>query len=345
MKKERKMKWDKVNIKLSDNKIVSAQAPVIISASRATDIPAFYSKWFIHRLKENYLKWINPFNNKPLYISFENTRLIVFWSKNPKPMIKYLDFLNKRNINYYFQFTLNDYEKEKFEAKVPSLEQRIETFKILSKKLGKKRVIWRFDPLILTDKIDIEELLKRIKTIGNELKDYTNKLVISFVDISIYKKVSRNLKHENINYKEWSIDLMKEFAKGIQDITKDWNIQIVTCSEKINLENYGIIHNKCIDDDLIIELFNNDKKLMDFLGVEIKERDLFTPQRQIIKTKKLKDKGQREACGCIISKDIGQYNTCPYGCVYCYANASKEIAKRNFQMHLKNPYSETIKGD
>jgi len=338
------MKWDKINIKLPDNKIVSAQAPVIISASRATDIPAFYSKWFIHRLKENYLKWINPFNNKPLYISFENTRLIVFWSKNPKPMIKYLDFLNKRNINYYFQFTLNDYEKEKFEAKVPSLEQRIETFKILSKKLGKKRVIWRFDPLILTDKIDIEELLKRIKTIGNELKDYTNKLVISFVDISIYKKVSRNLKHENINYKEWSIDLMKEFAKGIQDITKDWNIQIATCSEKINLENYGIIHNKCIDDDLIIELFNNDKKLMDFLGVKIEERNLFNP-RQIIKTKKLKDKGQREACGCIISKDIGQYNTCPYGCVYCYANASKEIAKRNFQMHLKNPYSETIKGD
>jgi len=339
------MQWKKEKIIIDNGLEVEAQTPVIISASRSTDIPTFYSDWFINRWEAGYLKWINPFSGKPLYVSFKNTRLVVFWTKNPRPMFKYLDYMNENIPNYYFQYSLNDYDIEGFEAKVASVENRIKTFKELSDRLGKKRVIWRFDPLILTDTIDVNELLRRVKNIGDQLKNYTEKLVFSFVDIGIYKKVKNNLKKENVNYIEWTLERMNEFAKGISEINRDWGLKLGTCSEKIDLDKYGIIHNKCIDDDLMIDIFNHDKELMNFLGVEIEEPTLFETERKIVKKRNLKDKGQREDCGCVMSKDVGQYNTCPHECNYCYANTSKEIAKKNYKLHLENPNSETIKGE
>ena len=335
------MQWQKEKIKLDNNTTVDAQAPIIISASRSTDIPTFYSDWFISRWEAGYIKWTNPFNGQPLYVSFKNTRLVVFWTKNPRPMFKHLDYLDKNIPNYYFQFSLNDYDKEKYEAKVPSVESRIKTFKELSQRLGKKRVVWRYDPLILTKDIDVNELLRRVKNIGDQIHEFTEKLVFSFVDIDIYKKVENNLKKEDVPYIEWTTQNMEEFAKGISQINKDWGLQLGTCSEKIDLDKYGIVHNKCIDDDLMIDLFSHDSQLMDFLGVEIKQPDLFS-NGEIIKTRNLKDKGQREDCGCIMAKDIGQYNTCPHECNYCYANTSKEIAKKNYKRYLENPSSESI---
>ncbi len=335
------MQWEKEKITLSDGAEVEAQAPVIISASRSTDIPTFYADWFISRWKAGYLKWINPFNGKPLYVSFKNTRCVVFWTKNPKPMFKHLDFLDKNIPNYYFQFSLNDYDKENFEAKVPSVDSRIKTFIELSNRLGKKRVVWRYDPLILTDTIDISELLRRVKNIADQLKSYTEKLVFSFVDIDIYKKVENNLKKEGINYIEWTPELMDEFAQGLYELNKEWKLQLGTCSEKIDLEKYNIVHNKCIDDDLMVELFGEDEKLMEFLGVKVEQANLFS-DGTVTKTKKLKDKGQREDCGCIMSKDIGQYNTCPHECNYCYANTSKELAKKNYQNYLESKNNESI---
>ena len=335
------MQWQKEKIKIDNNTTVDAQAPIIISASRSTDIPTFYSDWFVSRWEAGYIKWTNPFNGQPLYVSFKNTRLVVFWTKNPRPMFKHLDYLDKSIPNYYFQFSLNDYDKEKYEAKVPSVESRIKTFKELSQRLGKKRVVWRYDPLILTKDIDVNELLRRVKNIGDQIHEFTEKLVFSFVDIDIYKKVENNLKKEDVPYIEWTTQNMEEFAKGISQINKDWGLQLGTCSEKIDLDKYGIVHNKCIDDDLMIDLFSHDSQLMDFLGVEIKQPDLFS-DGEIIKTRNLKDKGQREDCGCIMAKDIGQYNTCPHECNYCYANTSKEIAKKNYKRYLENPSSESI---
>ena len=335
------MQWQKEKIKIDNNTTVDAQAPIIISASRSTDIPTFYSDWFVSRWEAGYIKWTNPFNGQPLYVSFKNTRLVVFWTKNPRPMFKHLDYLDKSIPNYYFQFSLNDYDKEKYEAKVPSVESRIKTFKELSQRLGKKRVVWRYDPLILTKDIDVNELLRRVKNIGNQIHEFTEKLVFSFVDIDIYRKVENNLKKEDVPYIEWTTQNMEEFAKGISQINKDWGLQLGTCSEKIDLDKYGIVHNKCIDDDLMIDLFSHDSQLMDFLGVEIKQPDLFS-DGEIIKTRNLKDKGQREDCGCIMAKDIGQYNTCPHECNYCYANTSKEIAKKNYKRYLENPSSESI---
>lgn len=335
------MQHYKQEITLPDGTSAEAQTPVVISASRSTDIPAFYSDWFIKRWEAGYLKWTNPFNGKPLYVSFANTRAVVFWTKNPRPMFKYLDYLDKNIPNYYFQFSLNDYDKEGYEGKVSSVESRIKTFKELSHRIGKKRVVWRFDPLILTDEIGIDELLRRVKKIGDELKDYTQKLVFSFVDIGIYKKVQSNLNKEQVPYIEWTPKLMDEFASKLSNLNKSWCLELGTCSEKIDLDKYNIVHNKCVDDDLMIDLFSEDKELMDFLGVKIEQADLFS-DGEVTKIKKLKDKGQREDCGCIVAKDIGAYNTCPHECNYCYANASKELAKRNYQKYLENPNSESI---
>ncbi len=339
------MSLSSIKITNEAGEVVNAQAPVIISASRSTDIPAFYADWFIERWQKGYVKWKNPFNGTYLYVSFQNTRAIVFWSKNPNPMFKHIDFLNERIKNYYFQYSLNDYEKEGYEGMVPKLQTRIDIFKKLSDRIGKEKVIWRFDPLMITQDIDVNELLERVNKIGDQLKNYTCKFVFSFADIANYKKVESNLKKEKIPYKEFTPDDMIAFAKGLQRLNESWGLEIGTCAENAPLEEYGIIHNKCIDDDLFIKLFNNDKKLMDFLGVEIVEPDLFNPQKRIIKKKQLKDKGQRALCGCMISKDIGQYNTCPHECIYCYANTSIDIAKSNFEKFRANTNSETITGE
>ena len=337
------MSWSKIQIKQNDGKLVDAQAPVIITASRSTDIPAFYADWFIHRLKAGYVKWKNPFNGVPLYVSFEKARLIVFWTKNAEPMMKHLDYLDERQLNYYFQFTLNDYDAEKLEPNVPNVSERIETFQRLAEQITKEKVIWRFDPLILTDKIGVDELLGKVENIGNQLKGYTQKLVFSFADIKIYKKVQNNLRSNSIPYQEFTERTMNEFAEGLQRLNENWHLELATCAEKIPLEKYGIVHNKCVDDDLMIKLFNQDKVLMDFLGVRIMPPDMFNPKGSIEKIRNNKDKGQRQFCGCIISKDIGEYNTCPHLCEYCYANSNKNIALANWNLHKQNPNNETIK--
>lgn len=337
------MNWNKTEIVIESGEKVVAQTPVIVSASRSTDIPTFYADWFVERWKAGYVKWKNPFNGVASYVSFKDTRAVVFWTKNPKPMLKHLDFFDEAIKNYYFQFSLNDYDNEGFENKVPRVESRINTFKELSNRIGKDRVVWRFDPLMLTKYLSVKELLKRIEQIGNEISPYTSKLVFSFADISIYSKVESNLKKEQIEYLEFSLDTMIEFAEGLKKLNANWNLDLATCAEKFDLIKYGIKHNKCIDDDLMIKLFSHDKDLMKFLGVEFSDASLFESGK-IEKTKNKKDKGQREACGCIMSKDIGEYNTCPHECVYCYANTSKELAIKNYKSHIANPFAETITG-
>lgn len=197
------MKHQTISIRNDSETEVLAQAPLIISASRATDIPAFYIDWFFRRLAKGYVRWRNPFSGQDSYVSFRNTRFIVFWSKNPAPLIPYLPMLKERGIGCYVQFTLNDYEAERLEPNVPPLMQRIDTFRRLADALGIGGVVWRFDPLVLTDKITIDSLLEKIAHIADALVGYTEKLVFSFADIESYKKVSRNLRLSGINYREW----------------------------------------------------------------------------------------------------------------------------------------------
>lgn len=319
--------WNKIQITRENGELVDAQAPIIISASRSTDIPAFYSDWFFHRLKVGYSAWNNPFNNTRSYISYDNTRFVVFWSKNPKPLLNHLDELKERGIGCYIQYTLNDYEKEGLEKGVPPLEERIDTFKQLVDKLGEGSVIWRFDPLLLTNTIGLYELLEKVENVGDKLKGYTEKLVFSFADIAVYKKVANNLTANGVQYKEWTEEEMDDFARWLSELNQKWGYVLATCGEKIPLEQYGIQHNKCVDDELIRRLAPNDDKLMAFLGKNSSH-----------------DKGQRMFCGCIMSKDIGEYNTCPHLCEYCYANSNKQTAVLNWKRHQQKPFGEMITG-
>lgn len=358
---------DKIQITLDSGVSAEAQAPVIVSASRSTDIPAFYADWFFARLRRGYSAWTNPFNGVTSYVSYSRTRFIVFWSKNPRPLLEHLDYLKEKNIQCYIQYTLNDYEREGLEKGVPPLAQRIETFKLLVDKLGKGRVIWRFDPMILTDRISVSDLLDKVRNIGDQLKDYTETLVFSFADIASYRKVKANLVKNGINYTEWDEALMNEFAEKLSAMNHErgWNFHLATCGEKIDIEQYGIEHNRCVDDDLMIRFAYHDKELMDFLKVDVKriqpsvpsmfeefdnqpvipsDAIMLTPELYAVKKKNNKDSGQRQFCGCIVSKDIGQYNTCPHLCEYCYANTSKEAAVANWKRHKNNPNSEKIIG-
>lgn len=336
---------EKLFIQRENGEIVPAQFPVIVSASRSTDIPGFYSDWFLHRLKVGYSAWTNPFNGVKHYVSYRDTRLIVFWSKNPESLLKQgglLDYLKEKGINTYIQYTLNDYVAEGLEKGVPAIERRIDTFKRLVDCLGFGKVIWRFDPLILTDRISIDDLIKKAERIGNALKGYTEKMVFSFADIAAYRKVRANLVSNNIRYREFGVPDMLRFAAGIQRLNHNWGYTLATCGEKIDIDTYGIVHNKCIDDDLMIKYFSDDIRLMEFLGIEITGGDLFNPERTVIKHRNNKDKGQRRYCGCIVSKDIGEYNTCAHLCEYCYANSSKEVAMKHLLEHKSNPFGETI---
>lgn len=335
---------------------MEAAAPVIISASRSTDIPAFYARWFINRLKAGYCIWYNPFNQQPMYISFKNTKIVVFWTKNPEPMIEYLPELDKREIHYYFHVTLNDYEREGFEPNVPPLQHRIEVFKRLSDKIGKEKVIWRFDPLVLTDQLTPRQLLTKIYHIGNQLKWHTDKLVFSFIDIKNYRKVQNNLvketpffTRENVNTAEPEGEKRMELVDGLAKLRdhwkgEGWNLALATCAEAIDLKSYGIEHNRCIDGKLMEHIFSDDQDLVYYLrtGKLLETSDGLFRSELIIpeKGKDLKDKGQRKTCGCIVSKDIGMYNTCRHFCVYCYANTSRKLVLTNKGKH--NDDSESI---
>ncbi len=347
----------KLPLLLPSGETVPAQAPVIVSASRSTDIPAFYCDWFFHRLKVGYSVWTNPFNGVKMYVSYANTRFIVFWSKNPHPLLEHLEELEERGIKCYVQYSLNDYVSEGLERNVPPLDFRINTFKRLVDRLGKGGVVWRFDPLVLTDDINIDRLLQKIENIGNQLVGYTEKLVFSFADIAMYRKVKANLDASSVKYHEWTDEQMAEFAERLVALNQSngWNFELATCGEKNSFP--GVAHNHCVDDALMIRRAYQDKELMQFLKAEthpMPQPDLFgdtapLPADAILLPNGLyatrgdnRDKGQREFCGCMKSKDIGQYNTCIHQCLYCYANTSVESAMKNYQKHKDNPLGETI---
>lgn len=277
---------------------------MIISASRRTDIPAFYSDWFLNRIKEGFALVRNPMNFRQvskINLSPEVVDCIVFWTKNPQPMINKLSKLD--GYNYYFQFTLNSYDKT-IETNLPEKSALIKTFKELALMIGRDKVIWRYDPIFLTDKFDIKYHVKWFEYLAKELSGYTKKCVISFLDM--YKKTERNLK--GINLLSMNEEQMKEIAFHLSFIAKKYDLQLEACCEEIDLTEYNIKAGKCIDDELISKIIG--KKL------DIK-----------------KDPNQRLSCRCVQSIDIGAYNTCRHRCLYCYANFNTGLVDKNVRLH------------
>ena len=287
---------------------------MILSVSRRTDIPAFYSDWFFNRLREGFVCVRNPMNIhqvSKIMLSPEVIDCIVFWSKNPRPMLSRLDEL--KDYMYYFQFTINAYDRG-FEVGVPKKEGIINTFKELSEKIGPKRVIWRYDPILLTEKMDKEYHYRYFEEIAKRLEGYTTTCVISFVDL--YKKTQSNLK--DTQAREPSFKEMLEMAARLFLIANKYGITIQTCAEEIALDSVGVKHGKCIDNALIEDL----------LGVKL-----------VVS----KDPNQRKECGCVQSIDIGEYNTCAHGCKYCYANFKESVVLQKRAMH--DPSSPLLVGN
>jgi len=280
---------------------------VIISASRRTDIPAYYSEWFFNRIKEKFVSVRNPMNMRQISVINLNPELvdcIVFWSKNPKPMIDNLQLI--KDYNYYFQFTLNPYEPD-VEARLPPKAEIVETFKKLSDTIGPQKVIWRYDPILINSKYNTAYHIEKFEKLSAVLKGYTEKTTFSFIDF--YKKIAENISLLGVT--EISTEEKNIIADNFSKIAKNNNFTIDTCAEDIDLSGYGITHACCIDDRLISKITGYN------LLVE-------------------KDKNQRFECGCVKSIDIGEYNSCPNGCVYCYANYSDKIVEKNIEKHIRS---------
>lgn len=278
---------------------------MVISASRRTDIPAFYSEWFMNRVRAGYLVTRNPMNaDQLLRIKLDPNIVdcIVFWTKNPIPMIPRLDEL--RNYCYYFQFTLTGYGRD-IERNLPDKKEKlIPAFQTLSRKIGKEKVIWRYDPILINDHYTMEYHKSAVKQIAETLNGYTEKCVFSFVDG--YARNSKAL--QSLGVREMTSVQMQEIAVYIRDVAAANGMAAATCAEKIDLDSLGIKHNACIDKALIERL----------TGGKIRDTK-----------KNTKDSGQRAECMCMLSKEVGTANTCSNGCVYCYANYSTDSVKKS----------------
>ena len=265
---------------------------MILSVSRRTDIPAFYSEWFLNRIKEGFLYVRNPLNPHQISridLSPEVVDCIVFWTKNPANMMERLGDLEP--YPYYFQFTLTGYGKD-MEPNLPDKrEVLIPTFRKLSERIGKERVIWRYDPVLVNGRYTLSYHVRAFGEIADSLADHTRKVVISFVDM--YAKLRQNAR--TFGFGEVASEDMAYLAGEMARIAREHGLAIESCAEQADLQAVGVRHGSCIDQRLIEKL----------TGCSLSGG---------------KDRNQRKECGCLESIEVGTYDTCLNGCRYCYAN-------------------------
>lgn len=272
---------------------------MIISASRRTDIPALYPQWFMNRLREGEVLVPNPYNRRKvsrIRLSPDLVDGIVFWTKNAEPLLPYLRELEYMGYRYCFQYTITDYGED-LEPGVPGTEEAMATFLLLSQRIGKKRMNWRFDPILLTEKYSISYHLEQFEMMCGWLHKAAGRCIISFVD-----------EYRGSACQELGMEEIWKLAEGLSRIARKYELPLCTCAEQIDLSRYGIYHGACIDRE----------QLQDVAGYKLDLR---------------KDKGQRRACRCVESLDIGMYDTCINGCQYCYAVSGLEGARKKHERH------------
>jgi len=295
---------------------------MIVSASRRTDIPAFFTPWFINRIRAGFCTVPNPFNPQQVArvsLAPEDVEVIVFWTRNPRPLFPYLEELDRLGYRYYFQYTLMNYPRL-LDAHTPSLESAVRTFRQLAERVGSRRVIWRYDPIVFSQLTPPEYHRRSFQKVAQALCGYTHLSVISLLDI--YPKLKKRLEQMRElgagllpfdGTQPWLGKLIRELV----EIANQNRMELVSCAEELDLELYGVHPGKCINDDLVSDVF----------GVEVTH---------------CKDPGQRKACGCVVSKDIGMYDSCIFGCQYCYATSSFQRARVNYLRH--DPDSPSLIG-
>ena len=285
---------------------------MIISASRRTDIPAYYGEWFMNRLREQYVLVRNPYNPSHISrISLNENEIdcIVFWTKNPLPFTKWLQ---KINLPYYFLFTITGYDKD-LELSIPAKENLVNMFIDLSMLCGRDRVIWRYDPVVITNKYTTDWHIRNFSCLAEQLHSYTAKCIFSF--LHVYSKCKASLESAGILeiIESQKIILGKELGK----IALSFRLEMESCATETELSAFGIKKGSCINQLLIENMTGTSLKIS-------------------------KDKSQRRHCGCVESIDIGAYNTCPGHCLYCYANSGFEKSLKNHEDH--DPKSPLLTG-
>ena len=297
---------------------------MIISASRRTDIPAYFAEGFMKSVRARYSDVPHPFNSKKVYrvdLRPEAVDAVVFWTRDPEPLMPHLDELNRLGYRYYFLFTLIDYPA-RFEPGLRPLEERIETFRRLAERIGPGRLLWRYDPILVTTITDLDFHLRSFARLADELQGATRRVIVSFYDA--YRSTERRLStlgelgirhfpreklfgpagwmepegrgasQSNSGGGEVPKEHTRDFLRRLSRAARERAMRPTSCAEPISFESYGIEAAPCIDPELI-------------------ERELGA------RVSRAKDPGQRGECLCVKSRDIGVYGTCPAGCIYCYA--------------------------
>lgn len=293
---------------------------MIISASRRTDIPAFYAEWFMNRIEAGYCTVPNPFNRNHVSrvsLAPQDVDVIVFWTRNPRPLLAQLAELDSRGYRYYFLYTLLDYPRL-IDPKSPPPAASLNTFRELVGHIGPERVVWRYDPIVFSDKTDPQFHQRTYRQIATELCGYTFRSVISIV--TFYRKMEKRLRalgKEGIELTTVEGEALHDLMRALARTAHENNMEILSCAQNLNLSPSGIRPGKCIDDALISDVF----------GITVPSK---------------KDPSQRSACGCVTSRDIGVYDSCLFGCKYCYATTSFDRARASHEEH--DPSSPSLIG-
>lgn len=280
---------------------------MIVSASRRTDIPAFYAEWFVRRLREGFVLVRNPLHPRQvsrIALSPEGVECLVFWTKNPAAMLDRIAEIDRLGYRSYFLFTLTPYDSG-IEPNVPAQAERLAIFRTLAGRVGRERVIWRYDPILFASRYPPDFHRRAFARLAGELAGYTERCIVSFVQM--YRKCERNMRGLDLVHPPAAQRI--ELLQDIRRLGAARGIAVQSCAAGPEFAEAGIAPGRCIDGELISRL----------IGARIVAG---------------KDRNQRKECGCIESIDIGAYNCCPHHCLYCYANSDRATVAANLAAHL-----------
>lgn len=278
----------------------------LVSVSRRTDIPAFYAKWFLNRIEAGFCEWVNPFGGQVYRVSLrpEDCLGLVFWTRYPAPLLPHLDELKARGFAFYFHFTINGYGP-RLETHNPDPVKALDVFRSLSDRISPALTLWRYDPILFSDQTPAEYHIGQFASLARALRGATERCYFSFVDA--YGKTRRNLRAHNIPYSEPGGKEKLALVRRMRDIAAGEGITLYSCCEDA-MVGEGVEKAHCVELELLRRM----------------RPDL---------TQRLKAAPTRAECGCVESVDIGAYDTCRFGCVYCYATNSREAAERRAHSH------------
>jgi len=289
---------------------------MIISASYKTDIPAFYGQWFVNRLRAGYCKMVNPYGRQIYRISLEKSDVegFVFWTKNAAPIMKYLPLVASSEIPFVFQYTINNYPRA-LEQRLVDKQVSLRTFREISEKYGSRTTVWRYDTIIWSSLTPFSFHIENFRELANALRGFTDEVIISF--LHLYRKTERNIllaaRKRGFTWRDPSIDEKRALVSQLVPIAEQCGMQLAICAQpKLLVSGAEPAH--CVDA----------QRLSSISGT----------------SNSIPIAGNRPGCMCSKSRDIGEYDTCPHGCVYCYAVENHSSAKERFRLH--DPASEFL---